>query len=88
MEPLDWMWLATREMLLQGWNAKSYNMTHVGNNKYYFDADAGYEYMIQQYIEAFGPKFDLTKYRSYGTSEQFILPLELPLERTWFSELH
>jgi len=71
MEPLDWMWLATREMLLQGCNAESYNMTHVGNNKYTFDVDAGYEYMIQQYIEAFGPKFDLTKYRTYGTSEQF-----------------
>jgi len=63
-------------------------MIPMGNNKYTFDADAGYEYMIQQYIEAFGPKFDLTKYRTYGTSEQFSSHWKLPLERTWCSELH
>ena len=70
MEPHDWMWLATRETLIQGWNAKSYPRFPMGNNRYAFDADAGYEYIIQQYIEAFGPKFDLAKYRTYGSSEQ------------------
>ena len=43
----------------------------LGNNRYVLDADATYEFAIERYSDAFGAKFDLTKFDTYEHSKQF-----------------
>lgn len=61
-EPHNWMWMATREVLLTGWHEDDYEKTDLGGNKKAIDKDSAYAYAIGKYAEVFGPTLDLTKY--------------------------
>ena len=71
IEPHDWMWLATRELLLDGWSTQAYPRTHKGGTSYVLDPEAAWHFAINSYIQALGPKCDLTRYRSYMTAKEF-----------------
>ena len=64
------MWLATRELLLEGWVTDAYPRK-TGGRKPVLDADAAWRFAIDTYIEALGPKFDLTRFRTYMNAEEF-----------------